>query len=106
MSGGGGGYFDIRDAQFPQTVAGAKRQRPSEEVGGKISEGTAFLQFSNILRECSQWRFYVGAGGAQAPPNVGQAPPQIFGQLNFFLETGNQEIIELSILSHIACYLT
>jgi hypothetical protein len=38
-------------------------------------------------------------------PNVGQAP-QIFGQLNFFLETGNQEIIELSILSHIAYYLT
>ena len=26
-----------------------------------------------------QGRFYVGAGGAQAPPNVGQAPPNIFG---------------------------
>jgi len=24
-----------------------------------------------------QGRFYVGAGGAQAPPNVGQAPPNI-----------------------------
>jgi hypothetical protein len=48
-----------------------------------------------------------GRGGT-GPPNVGQAPPppQIFGQLNFFLETENQEMIELSILSHIACYLT
>jgi hypothetical protein len=54
---------------------------------------------------CFQWRFYVGAGGAQAPQMLAR-PPQIFGQLNFFLETGNKEIIELSILSHIACYLT
>jgi hypothetical protein len=46
-----------------------------------------------------------GRGGT-GPPNVGQAPPQIFEQPNFFLETGNQEIIELSILSHVACYLT
>jgi hypothetical protein len=47
----------------------------------------------------------LGPGGTD-PPNVGQPPPQIFGQQNFFLQTGNQEIIELSILSHIACYLT
>jgi hypothetical protein len=47
----------------------------------------------------------LGPGGHRPPPNVGQAP-QIFGQLNLFLETGNQKIIELSILSHIACYLT
>jgi hypothetical protein len=53
----------------------------------------------------TQWRFYVGAGGAQAPQMLAR-PPQIFGQLNFFLDTRNQEIIELSILSHIACYLT
>jgi hypothetical protein len=46
-----------------------------------------------------------GGGGAQAPQMLAR-PPQIFGQLFFFLETGNQEIIELSILSHIACYLT
>ena len=29
------------------------------------------------LQQHEQGRFYVGAGGAQAPPNVGQAP-QIF----------------------------
>jgi hypothetical protein len=52
-----------------------------------------------------QWRFYVGAGGHR-PPQMLARPPQIFGQQNFFLETGNQEIIELSILSHFACYLT
>jgi hypothetical protein len=47
----------------------------------------------------------LGPGGT-GPPKCWPGPPQIFGQLNYFLETGNQEIIELSILSHIACYLT
>jgi hypothetical protein len=47
----------------------------------------------------------LGPGGT-GPPNVGQAPPPNIWATKFFLETGNQEIIELSILSHVACYLT
>jgi hypothetical protein len=66
---------------------------------------TVLRTVRSVSSVIGQWRFYVGAGGAQAPQMLAR-PPQIFGQLNFFLETGNQEIIELSVLSHIACYLT
>jgi hypothetical protein len=73
---------------------------------GKISIDCAYLSDGPLPTNLIQWRSTLGPGGGTGPPNVGQAPPQIFGQLNFFLETGSQEIIELSILSHIACYLT
>jgi len=38
-----------------------------------IDVDSNFLSHPALL----QGRFYVGAGGAQAPPNVGQAPPNI-----------------------------
>jgi len=43
-----------------------------------ISEYFVFQQDSAPAHRAKQWRFYVGARGAQAPPNLAQAPPKFF----------------------------
>jgi hypothetical protein len=94
--------WELRHAQWAWAFTAAK-EKMSDKRSVDLVKLIELVRDNKILWAVAVLRW--GRGGT-GPPNVGQAPPKIFGQLNFFLETGNQEIIELSILSHNSCYLT
>jgi len=65
---------------FPSENVTTCSARPTFADSG-LSKGGGRSSCHPRIRQCigmAQGRFYVGAGGgAQAPPNVGQAPPNI-----------------------------